>query len=205
MEDFKINKASLFILVVIVGVFLIGISRRFISNIQYQGEWSQYDSQAYSQASTFPDGFRLEYPANWEVSNLEKGGTKNLGELRVSFYKPDYFFTPSTALQIWWRRVDDNWTLKETKDWYIGDIAFGVNDAELEQKRDSFREVEIGKGNYLALVQTFNRFEGENPGRQVFLVVVGDEAFAFSFHSDNYDEDIAILFERMIDSLEIYR
>lgn len=205
MKDFKVNKISLIIVVFIVGLFLIEIGKRYISMIHYQGGWSQYDSQEYSQASTFPDGFRLDYPTNWEVSNLRKGGTKNLRELRVSFYKPNYIFTPSTYLQVWWRRVEANWSLDDVEEWYVSDIAFGVNRDELEQKRDRFLRTKVGAYDYPALVQTFNRFEGKNPRRQVVLLVVGDEAFAFSFHTDDYNEDIAATFERMIASLEIYR
>ncbi len=205
MGDFKVNKASLIIVIVIVGLLLIGIGKRYISFSQYQGEWRQYDSGEYSQTNTFPDGFRFEHPENWEVTSYEDGATKNGKELRVSLRKPNYIFTPSTGLQIWWRRVDDNWTLEDSKNWYVGDIAFGVDNTELEQKQDSFREVEIGKDNYPALVQTFKRFAGENPTRQVFLLVIRDEAFAFSFYTDNYEEDVAITFERMIGSLEIYR
>jgi hypothetical protein len=205
MKDFKVNKVSLIIVVVIVGVFLIELGKRYDSMIHYQGEWSQYDSQEYSQASTFPDGFRLDYPANWEVSNLRKGGTKNLRALRVSFFEPNYIFIPSTYLQIWWHRVDTNWTLDDVKEWYVNDIAFGVNRDELEQKRDGFSRIKVGVHDYPALVQTFKHFEGKNPRRQVVLLLVGDEAFAFSFHTNDYNEDIAATFERMIATLEIYR
>lgn len=205
LDNFKLSKVSLVIVVFVVGYFIFGTGKRLITASLYRDEWSQYDSREYSQAETFPDGFRFDYPANWEVTSYENGATKNGRELRISMRAPNYIFSPSTYQQIWWRRVDDQWTLEDTKEWYIDDVAFGVNNTELEQKQDSFRNIEIGKGNYPALIQSFTQFEGENPLRQVVLLSVGDEAFVFSFHSENYDEDISATFERMINSLEIYR
>ena len=83
-------------------------------------------------------------------------------------------------------------------------VPFGVNHSELDQKRNSFEEIVVGKGNYPALTQTFVQFSGVNPRRQVVILIAGDEAFAFEFRTNNYNEETQETFERMLDTLEFY-
>jgi hypothetical protein len=198
------NKISIFIIVVVLGYVLLGIGVRFGRAYRFQGEWKGFDSQDYFQTETFPDGLRLDYPKGWELSVYEKGGTKNLGELRVSFIKSNYFFWPDTGLNVWWRRIDENWALEDAREWYVENLAFGISDNELEQKQDTFQEITVGTGNYPALTQTFHLPGRNNPRKQVVLLVVGDEAFAFTFQMKGDDEEIRKIVERMLNSLEIY-
>jgi hypothetical protein len=205
IEFIKRNKVSVFMVAAVLTYISLGAGVRLWRTYQFRGEWAQFDSIEHSKADTFPDGFRLDYPASWNVLIYENGGTKNLRELRSAFTKPNYIFVANTYLNIWWRRVDESWTLEDARQWYVQELAFGIRDSELEQKQTSFQEQTVGVGNYPALIQTFDEFGGKNPHRQVVLLVVDDEAFALSFHTKTYDEEIQKTFERILNSLEIYR
>ena len=208
-SSMKIIVSRYIIPIIILGLIVVGIlfdlRNQYERYYQMQGQWATFDSQAYhQQIRSFPDGFRLDYPLGWGITTYERGGTKNLRQLRVSFTTPHFIFDPDSYLQVWWRRIDENWTLDDARKWFVKEIPFGLDGVELREKQDTFQKTTVGIGQYPALIQTFTVFSGENPHEQVVLLVVGDEAFAFSFHTDNYDEQTEQIFERMLDSLEIY-
>lgn len=191
-------------LVLFIGAVGFTLIQRFIHTRQGETEWKLFDSQEhYRDIQTFPDCFRVEHPANWELAVLENGGTKNLGELRVSITRPNYLFWPNTGLNVWWRRVDETWTLERVKDWYIQDVSFGVSTQELAQKQGSFQPIFVGPGELPGLTQTFEVFRGPNPREHVILLLVKGEAFAFSFMTNDYDADVEQIFSRMSDSIEM--
>jgi hypothetical protein len=192
------------VLIIVLVYFVIGINERWRRTQEFQGQWSQFDSQNYFKRETFPDGFRLDYPASWSVSTYRKGIPQSR-EFRTRFTQPDNnFFSPDTNMSTYWQQVDEDFTLDDARIWFVEDVVTDISRSELEQKRVSFQEITVGKGNYPALTQTFVQFNGTNPHRQVVVLVVGDEAFAFSFHTKNYDEETKQVFKRMLDTLEIY-
>jgi hypothetical protein len=79
-------------------------------------------------------------------------------------------FEAQKYMDVWWRRVDENWTRYDARDWYIEDLSFG--EAQVTNK-NIYQETEIGKGEYPALtgvnLATFDK-------RRVVVLVVGDEA-----------------------------
>ncbi len=195
----------------LVGILFIGIAgfiltQRFVRALQGEAEWQLFNSQDhYRDTQTFPSCFRVEHPANWELVVLEKGGTKNLGELRVAITRPNYLFWPNTTLEVCWRRVDDTWTLERVKDWFVQDVSFGISRQELVEKQDTFQPIIVGPNSLPGLMQTFEALPGRNPREQVFLILHQDEAFAFSFITDDYDAEIEQIFARMIASIDMCR
>lgn len=188
----------------LIGTVSFTLIQRFIRARQGEAEWKLFDSQDhYRDVQTFPDCFRVEHPANWELVVLENGGTKNLGELRVAITRPNYLFWPNTTLEVWWRRVDETWTLERVKDWFVQDVSFGISRQELVEKQDSFRPIIVGPSGLPGLTQTFEAFGGHNPWRKVILLLVEDEAFAFNFITTDYNSDVERIFRRMIDSIDM--
>lgn len=195
---------QLLALTLLIGTASFILIQRFIHARQGEAEWQLFDSQDYYRdIQTFPNCFRMEHPANWELAVLENGGTKNLGELRVSITRPNYLFWPNTGLNVWWRSVDETWTLERVKDWYVQDVSFGVSAQELARKQDSFQPIRIGQNSFTGLTQTFEEFRGHSPREQVILILNDDEAFAFSFITTDYDSDVERIFRRMIDSIDM--
>lgn len=205
--DRRLNRVlQRLVLILIIGIVSFTLAQRFIRARQGEGEWKLFNSQDhYRDIQTFPNCFRVAHPANWELAVLENGGTKNLGELRVAITRPNYLFWPNTTLEVWWRRVDETWTLERVKEWYVQDVSFGISRQELAQKQDSFRPILVGPNNLPGLTQTFEAFRGPNPREEVILVLDEDEAFAFRFITTDYDVDMEQIFGRMIDSLDICR
>jgi len=203
--DKRANRVlQILVVTLVVGTVSFTLVERFIHARQGIGEWRLFDSQEhYRDIPTFPDCFRVEYPANWELAVLENGGTKNLRELRVAITRPNYLFWPNTTLEVWWRRVDETWTLERVKDWFVQDVYFGISPDELDQKQDSFQPTMVGTNNLPGLTQTFDTFHGRNPVRKVILLLVGDEAFAFNFITTNSDSEVEPIFGRMINSIDM--
>ncbi len=202
----KRNIGPIILIIVLFITFVIALDARWRRTQELQGQWSQFNSQDHYQTKTFPAGFSLDYPSDWTVFTHRKGKPQS-PDLRTRFTKPDNLFFSNTRLSIFWRRVDAEWTLDDSRSWFFEDIApIGISNSELERKRDqSFRrEITVGKDKYPALTQAFVEFSGPNPRRQVILLVVGDESFALSLHSDDFNEETEQIFERMIDSLEVY-
>ncbi|MCP4420495.1 MAG: hypothetical protein GY805_28140 [Chloroflexi bacterium] len=199
IEFIKKNRLPLFVLFIIVLSFIVVTAIRIIHAIQVDGQWTEFDSQSYMHGENNPDGFRMEYPQGWTSGSYEGGGQKNLGDLRASFSNPFYVFTQKTFLSIWWRRVDETWTLEDVRDWYIEENGFGINRSELEQKRNSFQERLIGSENYPALSQVFSQTGSTEI--QIVLFIVGDEAFVLEMNSNIYELDT---FNRMLNSFEVY-
>ena len=177
-------------------------TRRYIHAISLKGQWTLFDSQKYMHGSNNPDGFRLEYPSSWQAGAYNNGGPKNLGDARAAFDAPFFLFTPRTFLYIWWKRIDQNWSLEDVRDWYIEENGFNVNRDLLEQSRDSFSETAVGAGNYPALTQTF---AGGRERIILYLLIVDDEAFVLEFNTKNYNNDLEKTFERMVNSFEVYK
>ncbi len=191
------ERISLLIFVILVLGFLGNTSMRIIRAYQFEGEYSLFDSQDSLVGDNDPDGFRLEYPTSWSPLSWSNGHPKeNLRERRVKFKNPYYFFSTKTYVTIWWRRVDNNWTMYDAKDWYSEEYGFGISQRSL----DSFQETSIGIDNYPALENTVQ-------GREVVLFVVGDEAFALEFQAKNHVEykKMENIFERMLNSFEVYQ
>ncbi len=186
-----------------LAVVFIGFTiQRYVTAASMKGKWAVFDSQNYIRGVGNPDGFRLEYPSSWQPGVYDNGGPKNLGDLRARFTEPYFIFTPKTYLSIWWKRIDQNWSLEDVRDWYIEENGFNVNRDLLEQSRDSFSETAVGAGNYPALTQTF---AGGRERIILYLLIVDDEAFVLEFNTKNYNNDLEKTFERMVNSFEVYK
>lgn len=172
---------------------------------QLEGQWVEFDSNDYQITANDPDGFQLSVPAHWKKFFHSGGGTKNLKELRASFESPYYLRVSATYCNVWWRRIDDTWTLQDAQAWFEDDLGFTLWDSEIEQKHDSWESTTIGFQKYPALTQTFTRLRGKNPRMQVTLLVVRDEAFALVMQDDDVDEETEARFQRMLDTFEVYR
>ncbi|KAA3660583.1 MAG: hypothetical protein DWQ04_19020 [Chloroflexi bacterium] len=192
---------SLILLLAFVIYFLAVTGLRIIQAYQLEGEWVEFNSQQRLKGENDPEGFSIEYPANWEALSYSGGGTKNLRELRAGFDNPYYLFSTKDYVSIWWRRVDESWTMYDVRDWYIEDIGFGISQSSLEQSRDSFKATSIGSQNLPSLEKTF--YPGMNEQIRVVLFVVDNEAFVLEFQSNNY-RNFESTFERMLNSFEVY-
>jgi hypothetical protein len=200
----KKNRFSILVFVILSLSFLIYSSFRIIQAKQVEGQWDVFDSKNFITGRNNPDGFQIDYPKHWISGAYDEGGEKNLGDLRARFSDPYFLFSPTTYVSIWWRRVDDEWTLHDVKEWYIHDLGFNINRDQLAEKSDSFREITVGKGNYRATNQVF--WKNGNSDIRIVLVLVGDEAFALQLVTPNLnDTDTQETFNRMLDSLEIYK
>lgn len=197
----KKNWLAILILIILGLSLVVYTTARYIHAIQVKGQWGVFDSQNYMNGEGNPDGFRLEFPLSWRFAAYDNGGPKNLKDARAAFDEPFFFFTPTTFLYIWWRRVDSTWTVEDVRDWYIEELGFGINRSLLEQNRHAFREITVGDGNYPALSQAF--WQDAHSGTRIVLLVVGDEAFVLDFSSQNFPESSAT-FNRMLDSFEVY-
>lgn len=195
------NRLMLIILCALAIGFTGFTVQRYIRAVSLKGQWTSFDSQQYMHGNNNPDGFRMEYPSSWQEGVYDNGGPKNLGDARVAFDAPFFLFTPRTFLYIWWKRIDDNWTLEDVRDWYIEENGFNINRELLEQSRDSFSETTVGAGNYPALTQTF---AGGKERITLYLFIVGDEAFVLEFNTKNYNADLEKTFSRMLASFEVY-
>jgi hypothetical protein len=183
----------------IVILFITGILIRFIHGNTNVGQWTVFNSRERLTGEDDPDGFRLEYPSSWEANAYSGGGSHNMGELRALFNYPFYLFEIQQNLHVYWRRVDEDWTRYDARDWYIEDLPFGHAAVTNE---NIYQEIKIGKGNYLALTGTnLTTFDK----RRVVVLVIGDEAFALDFYSERDDPEVDVIFERMLDSFEVYK
>lgn len=193
-----------FLALVMIGITVIGYTVYRINRaLQFEGQWAEFDSQDYMHGENNPDGFRLEFPQSWVSGAFDGGGQKNLGDLRARFEEEFFIFTPNTYLSIWWRRVDETWTLEDVRDWYIDDLGFGINHAELEQQRNLFREITVGACNYPALSQDF--WQGPHSGKRIILLIVGDEAFVLDLNAPYFDAKTTDTFDRMLRTFEVYK
>ncbi len=192
----------------ILVLFMLGISFtvytsfRYIHAFQVAGQWTEFDSLNHMHGENNPDGFRLEFPQSWVSGAFDGGGQKNLKDARAAFDEPFFLFTPNTFLYVWWRRVDETWTLEDVRDWYIEELGFGINRSELEQRRNSFREITVGEGNYPALSQVF--WQSADSGTRIVLFIVGDEAFILDFNAQRFDAETLDTFNRMLNSFDVY-
>lgn len=202
-EFWNKNRFGILVLLIISLSFLAYTTIRYVQAFQVVRQWTEFDSQNYMDGENNPDGFRLETPQSWISAAHDGGGQKNLGNLRARFSNPFFVFSRKTYLAIWWRRVDETWTLENVRDWYIEDLGFGINRSALEQRRNSFQEVSVGAGNYPALSQDF--WHSANSGTQIVLFVVGDEAFILQFTAQDFDTETSNTFTRMLNSFEVYK
>jgi hypothetical protein len=200
--NWPLKKRHVAAFVIIIAVFIMGVTIRFVRGYTLEGEWAVFDSQKRLTGHNNPDGIRLEYPANWEVSPYSEGGTKNLGDLRVSFYNPFYLFTAKQYLSIWWQRTEDDWTRYDVRDWFIEDIGFEYKVDTLREFRELFQETKIGMGNYPALTQTFQK-RNETEER-IIVFSVNDEAFVLRVNYLTGDSETEEILKRMINSIEVY-
>ena len=203
-----------FALRILLGIILFIIVGRTISLImayQKEGQWNTFDSISWAKPPKDPDGFRLNYPTSWDEFSYSGGATKNGRELRASFESPYYWWTSKTYLNIWWRRIDGHWTLTDASNWFEHELGFGIRDHEIEMKHDAWQTTTIGKGKYPALVQTFGDPYGvfhlppSKAEERVVLLIVGDEAFALTFNDDEVDPETVAIFQKMLDSFEVYK
>ena len=208
MESFKsflrTSKKSVMLAVIILIVVIYSLidtemDRR--RSRQLEGMWAIFNSQEKLTGNNDPDGFAMTYPANWQLIVNSNGGTKNLGERRVLIEESIRFFGAKTYVSVWWKRVDDSWTMYDARDWYIDHIGFGINRSTLKRSHDSFTEINIGTNGYPALERVFNLARSEK--RRVIVFVVDNEAFAIDFHGQNYRETEDV-FEQMLNSFEDY-
>ena len=195
------NHLPVLVLLILILVFIAGTVTRYSHASQVEGQWAEFDSQNYIYGENNPDGFRLEYPQSWPLAAYEGGGPRNLKDARLGFDEPHFLFTPSTYLYVWWRRVDENWTLEDVRDWYIEELGFGINRPDLEQNRNAFQKVTVGVGDYPALSQIFG--QGTRSVKQIVLFIVGDEAFILVFSTPGFDY-YSDAFNRMLNSFEVY-
>lgn len=196
------NHLPVLVLLILVLVFIAGTVTRYSHASQVEGQWAEFDSQNYMHGENNPDGFCLEYPTAWVSGAFEDGGQKNLKNLRARFSEPHFIFSQNTYLSVWWRRVDETWTLEDVRDWYIEELGFGINRSELEQNRNNFRKITVGVGDYPALSQVFWR--GSNSGTRIVIIIVGDEAFILDFTTSSFDT-YSDTFNRMLNSFEVYK
>lgn len=197
----KKNWLAILILIILGLSWIVYTTARYVHAIQAEGQWGVFDSQNYMHGEDNPDGFRLEFPLSWRFAVYDNGGPKNLKDAQAAFDEPFFLFTPNTFLYIWWRRVDDTWTLEDVRDWYVDELGFGINRSLLEQNRHAFREITVGVGDYPALSQVFWR--DAYAGTRIVLLIVGDEAFVLDFSTQNFTETSAT-FNRMLNSFEVY-
>lgn len=195
------NHLPVLVLLILILVFVAGTATRYSHAFQVEGQWTEFNSQNYMHGENNPGGFRLEYPAAWISGAYEDGGQKNLKNLRARFDNPYFIFSPKTYLSIWWRRVDETWTLENVRDWYIEELGFGINQPELEQNRNTFQKVTVGVGDYPALSQIFG--QGTSSVKQIVLFIVGDEAFILVFSTPGFDY-YTDTFNRVLNSFEVY-
>ncbi len=199
----KQNRLVIIILAIYFCGFFVHTASQYFQAIQLEGEWSIFDSQEYLHGKNNPDGFRLEVPMSWQSGVYDNGGPKNLGDARAAFDEPFFVFTPKIYTYVWWRRIDDTWELETVRDWFIDNLGYGINQTVLEQERNSFRSTTVGDGNYPALEHEF-RIAG-NQKERVVIVIVDDEAFVLTFTSKWVDPKTDKIFNRMLDSFEVYQ
>lgn len=192
-------------------IVVIAVSRTIdlLLAYQHEGQWATFDSISRAKPPQDPDGYRIDYPTNWNVIFRSGGGSKNLRNRRGSFQSP---WESQTYLNIWWRRVDPHWTLDDAQTWFENELGIGIRDKEIKEKHNRWRTEMVGKGQYPALVQTyydttsaFQFSDLPNDQTRVVLLIVGDEAFALTFHDDDVDPETTAIFQRMLDSFEVYK
>lgn len=204
-EYIRVGKV-IFVPIIVILYFAISIGVRWNRIDKYKGQWTQFDSQAHYQSETFPDGLRFDYPASWLIGTFESGSSPNIGRtLRVKLTDPNFLMREDTGIRIHWRRLDEDWSLADIRDWYIDEIERTINRSVLKAKRDDFQQSEIGQGSYPALMQDFSRLKrGPLPYYQVILFRVDDEAFVFIFNTSDRRNGSLDIFKRMLDSIEVY-
>lgn len=204
-------KVTLGILIGIVLYVVVGRTIELIIAYQSEGQWETFDSNSEAHPPQDPDGYRLEYPVSWNAFFHSGGGTKNLREQRGHFESPYYWWVSKTYLSIWWRRIDDNWTLPDALSWFEHELAFGIRDSEVKSKHHSWEQAIVGKGKYPALMQTFRdtfapyRLQRSKETERVVLFIVGDEVFVLTFYDDEVDPETTAIFQRMLDSFDVYK
>lgn len=197
-------KKSIVVPLIVLLIMFVSVVDASIDRIkarQLEGQWAVLDSQEKLVGENDPDGFEMLYPADWRLVAYSNGNSKNLVEKRIAIEESLSLFGAKTYVSIWWKRVNDSWTMYDARDWYIKDLGFGLNQSALQHTHDSFSETNIGAGEYLALERVFKLSGSEK--RKVVVFVVGNEAFAIEFHGQNYKETEEI-FEQMLSSFEDY-
>lgn len=58
---------------------------------------------------------------------------------------------------------------------------------------------------YYHLSGAFQASDQPNDEERVVLLMVGDEAFALTFHTDHADAETLAIFQKMLDSFEVYK
>lgn len=173
---------------VILAIVLVIIGSSLIRYWRYQGQWNTLVSEQY--------GYTLEYPANWFMNVYGDRGSRGSVYLRSSF---GHFLT-SAGVNVHEQPME-NRELEQVATWgeEIINRLGGYNWSDLE-------EVEIGQGNYPALVRTYTRndFFGRHLSFKVFYIATEEHAFAFEFsaYAWRYDREIA-LFEHMLNSFQL--
>lgn len=184
----------------------------WVDGYLYRGQWAIFDSRDYYQVETFPDGVRFEYPKGWGLGIHSKAPPANIGtDRRIDLDAPNFFFWPHTGINVYWQRVDHVWTEEELRNWYTDKVARGVNHQELQEKRTTFQSIMVGQGRYQALLQSYDKITIGlftimiQPLERVVLLQVEDEVFAFVLTTPNMKNGAVDAFDRLLNSLEVYR
>ena len=172
---------------IIVAILSVIIGGSLIRYWLYQGQWSPFVSEQY--------GYALEYPANFDMDVYGDRGYKG------SIYERSRFGSIWAPLDvIVYEKPMDKPDLEQVSVWgeEIINRHRGYNWSTLE-------EVEIGQGNYPALVRTYTEKHllGWNVVKVVYLATA-KHAFALHFttHEWNYRNQQVVI-EHMLDSFQL--
>lgn len=181
-------KTAIIIAVIVMGYML-------VKSFYRSGEWQVFDSNPTRYTTEYPDGYRIEYPANWKAEALK--GYHASVDLRAVFRQP-----PSTnhrSLQIYWHSLDEM-SIQDILEW--GDEAMSI---EAVPKATQPITQTVGLGDYLTIKKEYTHIKKQNDYQVSYIVMEGNEVFMLAFYAKEFDEQTEAIFDRMLSSFEIYK
>lgn len=181
-------------LIIIILVPLAMVAQSFVG----KGEWRVFESNDYYQRSAnYPDKYSIEYPANWESKAYL--GYHNRHDLRAAFHQTNPFANNHRSLEIYWF-AQDALVMEDVVSW--GEEII-IPAASLRPISPTMRT--IGVGNYPTIKKEYMPLRRHNEYKAAYFVLVEDEAYLLEFSATENDQETQAVFERMLNSFEVYR
>ncbi|MBK9050670.1 MAG: hypothetical protein IPL78_07080 [Chloroflexi bacterium] len=171
---------------IIVAILSVIIGGSLIRYWLYQGQWSPFVSEQY--------GYALEYPANFDMYVYGDGGYKGSIYIRSRFGS---IWAPLDVIV--YEKPMDKPDLEQVSVW-----GEEIINRHRGYNRSTLEEVEIGQGNYPALVRTYTKkiYFGRNLKIKVVYLATAKRAFALNFtvYEWNYSDQLVVI-EHMLELL----
>ena len=177
---------------IVLGIVLLFL---FVKSFYRSDEWQLFDSNPTRYTTEYPDGYKIEYPANWDTEVYK--GYHNQKDLRAVFRQP--FSSNPRGLEVYWysqNEMDSQSIIK-----WGDEIMSGWT----TPKATPLVTQTIGVRNYTAVKKEYSYIGKQNDYQVSYFIIDDNEAFMLAFYAKDYDEQTEAIFERMLASFDIYK